>query len=98
MIEVITPDGKTRIDYYVSFEEMQRLVGGMVQCVTVREPDRSHKSKHKFVVVDAICNEEGLLLGLPRNQVATDRFKNLINMGPCAVGTWIVLSGKDRLK
>ena len=72
----------------VSFEQLQAIVGGWVQCVPVRLGD------HK---VHAISNEDGLALALPVNHLAQARFKGLILMSP-AVGNWVILTGEDLLK
>lgn len=89
MIEVLYPNGTKATLDAVSFEELQALVGGYVECNHVRENGQ---------IVQAICNEDGLSQGLPDNLQATTRFRGKLMMGPNAVGTWVVLSGKDMLQ
>lgn len=91
MIEMLTPGAATSqlLAGPISFKTLQVFVGGMVELHVVRESGK---------LVDVVCNEEGLLQGLPFNELATARFRHKLNIGPNAVGVWVVLSGRDRLK
>lgn len=87
-IEVLDPSRPPysfEADGRAPFELFQTLVAGYVECVTL--PD-----------CQVLCNEDGLSLRLPPNPQATRRFAARINMGPGAVGVWIVLTGKDMLE
>lgn len=92
MIEIIYPDKpvETRKGP-ISFQEIQEFIGGFVELNYVVEGKKT---------VQVCCNENGLSLGLPSNSVATQRFqrKLLISRSMGAVGTWVVLSGKDLLR
>lgn len=86
-IEILRPGatkpGISRTE--ITFEEIQRLVGGYVELNHVG---------HEQVC----CNEEGLIHGLPHNALATARYAGKLNMGPGAVGVWVILTGKDKLR
>jgi hypothetical protein len=88
MIRIIYPGGEECPDA-LTFEEMQKLVGGYVECNHTRLGDE---------IVQAICNEDGIALGLPFNPRAQAIFGDKFLMPPQgALGTWIILSGKDML-
>lgn len=89
MIEVLRPEGPTEFLKEVTFEQIQSLVGGYVELVAILEQGKE---------IHCCCNENGFQEGLPPNPLATARFSGKINMGPGAVGTWVILSGKDLLK
>jgi len=88
MIEIIKPNGEVEAhEGHISFKEIQKLVEGFVQMVTITENGK---------VTQVCCNEDGLLMGLNRNVMAEGRFKRHINISQ-AVGTWVVLTGKSRI-
>lgn len=93
MIEVLYTDGRVEEPNALTFQQMQSIVGGYVECNRTKE---LHKGS--VVEVQCICNEDGLSLGLPTNLAATKRFSHSLLMSPeGAVGNWIILSGKDML-
>lgn len=87
MIEILRPDA-TEPDTsrtQVTFEELQGLVGGYVEC-------------NRVGAEQVCCNEDGLIHGLPRNDLATRRYAGKLNMGPHACGVWVILTGKNKLR
>jgi hypothetical protein len=90
MIEILYPTNAIPVPRSdpISFAELQKLVGGIVECVHIHENGQ---------VVQVICNEEGNKLRLPLNRQANVRFAGKVNMGGGAVGVYVVLSGKDKL-
>lgn len=59
-IKIIRPDGtEEELNRKLSLEEMQEIVGGLIQIVPANIPHRS-----------LVVNDEGLILGLPRNEAA----------------------------
>jgi hypothetical protein len=93
MIEVLHPGPARQRDFLPSgpFKAIQKIVGGYVECVHVREGG---------MVIQVLCDEEGLLKSPlpPYNEQVAERFADKINFGNGPVGTWVVLSGRDRLK
>lgn len=67
---------------------MQALVNGYVEAHSVMEDGK---------VVDVLCNEDGIMLELPFNRAATERFSGKLNVGAGARGVWLVLSGEHVL-
>lgn len=70
---------KTITDKKLTLEEMQKFVGGLVELVYLGNGDH------------LIVNEEGILLGLPRNQEATEIAGQII------LGNALILKGDARL-
>lgn len=88
MIEILRPDGvKLTVPSPVAFSTLQGLVGGYVEVVTINEGGKT---------IQCCCNEDGLSMGLAKNQLAMDRFAGKILMAP-AVGVWVILSDEDLL-
>jgi hypothetical protein len=89
MMTIIEP-GKLpvdiRLDYEPPLDMLKSLVGGYIECVTL-----SSRSQ-------VICNEDGHRLGLEPNPLALVILHSRVNMGPMPVGTYLVLTGKERLK
>jgi len=85
-IKVIHPDGRIEYPSKMSFKQLRQTVGGFVQVVPVRD--------------EQVCmDEEGLLKGYPLNPTATALYRDTVNTGRGgAVGVWVVLTGKDRLR
>jgi hypothetical protein len=77
------------IDEKMSLEKVQELVGGYIQEVYA-------KDKHGFTTgtpgVQYWVNEEGLMLGLPLNEEASEI------LGQPIVGPLVTLAGKSKLK
>ncbi len=90
MITIIPPAGDIEIREggEPSLDTLQSLVGGYIELVTLEE---------EGCEVHAICNEEGLLKGLPFNPRAEERVRGVVNTGPGAVGTWVFLDGNSLL-
>lgn len=57
---VVPVNGEPYVDDVVGLKGMQSAVGGYIESVTV--------ARH----VSIICNEEGMLVGLPRNRFVED--------------------------
>jgi hypothetical protein len=90
MIEILDPsEGESVHEGHMSFKEMQARVGGIVECVHIKEGGEFKQ---------VICNEDGLSLRLEYNPYASARLRGLVNMGTGPVGVYMLLSGKDRLK
>lgn len=89
MIEIYYTTGKIDSPESLTFKQMQEIVGGMVECVHIREDGHS---------VQVICNEDGHMLNLAPNPHVWPRLVNKVNLGPGAVGNYIFLSGDDLLK
>ena len=73
-------------DRQPTLEEAQKIVGGLVEMITL--PRNSDKPMNQDIQV--LVNEEGLLLNLPFNKEATIRF------GTGIVGPAIVLEGEAK--
>lgn len=72
-----------------NLEEMQHLVGGYIQVIEL------HKIKSQMII-----NEEGKLIGLPKNDNATKMFHEEyphLSEYDYICGDAIILSGKARL-
>jgi len=89
VIEVIHPSGESVLRATITFDEISQIVGGYVQLVTVLEDGKE---------TQCCCDEDGLHKGLLPNFRVTNRFRGKINMGPAALGTWVILTGKDLLQ
>jgi hypothetical protein len=88
-IYIVYPDGTEEVRRTpITFEQIQKLVGGYVEVVTVRDDDGE--------VIQGCCNEDGRAMGQPHNPKATARFRSKI-LGDC-VGVWVLLKGKDMLR
>jgi hypothetical protein len=74
---IIPTTGAVRFDPQmdVSLDALQRLVGGTIECITLSDKVRravEHAFKVDLGVRPAlVCNDEGLLLRLPVNSVAS---------------------------
>lgn len=69
----------------ISLKEAQRAVGGYVEAVTIPEG------------AQVLVNEEGKLLGLPRNASATELVQNAgLHPDDHICGAVVVLTGKRR--
>lgn len=75
-IVVIQPDGsETELDRMPNLKEMQKIVGGMIEHVSVM--DRRDEGGN-IVYTSMYINEEGLLEGLERNPKATEIYQRNI--------------------
>ena len=79
VLMIVRADGTTKTDTLrrvPSLRELQAMVGGPIEVVPhvdlVSVGESSHDRKTRIV---ALCNEEGKLLGLPINQLATDMWR-----------------------
>jgi hypothetical protein len=89
MIEILDPsEGESIHTGHMDYEDIRARIGGYLEIVHIREGGK---------IVQVVCNEDGHMLRLPRNHMADIRFKGTINMGPGAVGVYMVLSGGDKL-
>lgn len=89
-IQVIYTDETTEELISATFEQLQEIVGGYVECNHVMLNGK---------VAQALCNEDGLSMGLPHNRIATEMFRHKLNLDYAgAVGTWVILSDEDKLK
>jgi hypothetical protein len=80
---IIQPDGTETRETYTGdepeLEQLQRIVGGLIELVRVRHDGRD---------CDAFINEEGKLRGLPINEPATELWAGRhydVLVGPIAI-------------
>lgn len=66
---IISTDGQVRaVDTLPNLAALQKVVGGYLECLTLRESPNVH----------LYCNEEGKLDGLPGNRLATELAEHYI--------------------
>tara|TARA_Y100001951_G_scaffold101988_1_gene107891 strand:- start:438 stop:707 length:270 start_codon:yes stop_codon:yes gene_type:complete len=87
MATLIHPDGN-REEVFPQFgdkftlEELQSFVGGLIEVIP-RHPDGRHKG------YTHLCNEEGLIYGLPKNEKASS------SVGMTILGNVLKLSNEE---
>jgi hypothetical protein len=89
MIEILDPsEGESVYEGKMDYEIIREHIGGFLEIIHIKEGGK---------IVQVVCNADGQSLRLARNPLADRRFKGIINMGPGAVGVYMVLSGGDKL-
>lgn len=83
---LITTDGECSICEPCDYDHLSKMVGGWIECVSLKDHG------------DMFINEEGKLLGLPINDVATsvaNKFGNFDRFFDLIVGNAVVVGPVD---
>lgn len=84
---IIKTDGSKSVvefDSTTSYDTLSKAVGGWIECVTLRDE------------LDMWVNEEGKLIGLPQNPIATALFADSFGTSDVIMGDVIITCGTDQ--
>ena len=84
---IIKTDGTKSVvefDSTTSYDTLSKAVGGWIECVTLRDE------------LDMWVNEEGKLIGLPQNPIATALFADSFGTSDVIMGDVIITCGTDQ--
>ena len=82
---IIRADGTKEMTDNYALADLQKAVGGLIECVSLTKKEN----------MDMWVNEEGKLLGLPQNPIATSLYVDEHGTRDVMVGDVIVTGGSD---